>query len=309
MSSSLFSSSAATPELHGEGDAGLRGDGLRDDWPTRSSTPTSQPTRSGRRRYIEVLCGVAIAIMAAWELAMIPVKAYLITHLTLSSVITTDPVAEVGLGARAAFNHHRATWLPVVWAVAVVSTLKWHVVAFWAGTVWGHDALEHWAGRSKRGRRVAQAAVAVAKKAPLVAIIAGYILMPLASLIYAALGAAGLTWRRFLKIDLAASAVATFGWIYLGFYVGRPAEHLLDRYSKYATWVAIAVGVVLVAFVIWRRLTRDSRRIKAEEKQRAQEVAQQRIAAFKQAKQAARQAKAEQRSARSRAFGRGKSRS
>lgn len=250
-----------------------------------------QNTPKSGRRWYEAVCAALLALMAAWSLASFPVKAYLITHLTLSTVITTDPVAEVGLGAKAAFNHYRALWLPPIWAVASLSTLKWHAVAFWAGKLWGHDALANWSGTSKRNQAITRGVVKLATRAPAVAIVLAYVLSPIAMLIYAALGAAGLSWKRWFKYDLAGAALATFGWIYLGFYVGRPAVVLLNRYSRFATMVAIAAAVLLIAFVIWRRVTRDTRRIKNEAKQAARAEAERRIAEAKAAKAEARAAR------------------
>lgn len=288
------------------------GEGLDDEWdeewdddrdPVGAGAPLHEPvphaasgrgggrshgTARQRRRWFEVVCGALVAVMAVWELAMVPVKALLIKHLSLSCVITTDQVAEVGLGARAAFNHHRAVWLPLIWLCAAISTLKWHVVAFWAGKLWGQDALAHWSGSSPRNQRITRSVVWLARRAPVVAIAVGYVLAPVAMLVYAALGAAGLGWKRMLQYDIIGAMVATFGWIYLGFYLGTPAVRLLDRYSHVATWFAVAAAIILVAFVIWRRVTRDTRRIKSEAKQQAREEAQRRIAAARAEKTARR---------------------
>ncbi len=242
-------------------------------------------------RMAAACCAALVAIMAVWEVGEIPLKAWLITHPTLSSVITTDPVAEVDLGARAAGNHQRALWLPLVWALASISTLKWHLVAFWAGRLWGEEALRRWsASGNPRRLRWQRRLTTLATRWPVLGVVLSYILMPVSVLIFAALGAGGLTWRRLLRIDIVVAMLVTFGWMYLGFYMGAPAVNLLDQYSRFAVWVAVSLAVLLAGWLGYRFVTREARRIKAEERVRAQEAARARIAEARLARKQARAA-------------------
>ena len=248
-------------------------------------------------RWLRATCAGLLLVLAVWELASIPVKAWLLPHVSLSSVITTDPIAEVGLGAKAAFNHHRAEWLPVIWLLTTISTIKWHLVVFWAGTLWGRDVLTHWSGNSPRQRRILALVEKVASRWPSVAILLAYVLMPLSSVIYGTLGAANGSWRTLLKVDLAGAAVSTFGWIYLGFFLGRPAQEALARYSGVATWVAIVLAVAVVAWVVWRYRTRDARKIRAEVNEQARRIMAERLARARHEKDRARAERAARRAA------------
>lgn len=251
--------------------------------------PHARPGRAALvGHWQRAVCAALLVVMAAWELAGIPVKAWLVTHVSLSSVLTTDPVALVGLGAKAAFNHHRAEWLPLIWLLASISTLKWHLVAFWAGTLWGRDILHHWSGTSPQHQRTVLFVDRLVARWPVVAIVLAYVLMPLSSLIYATVGAAELSWRTLLKVDLAAAAVTTFAWIYLGYFIGRPAERALASYSHIATWVALGLAVVILAYAVWRYRTRETRRIKAEVRAESRRIVAERLAAAKQARDEAR---------------------
>ncbi len=255
--------------------------------PASSATPSdaaaSASTRSRARRAQEVICGALLALMAIWELAMIPVKPYLIGHPTLSSVITTDPVAEVALGVLAAYNHHRAMWLPPICFATALSTMKFHMVAFWAGGLWGHQVMQHGA-RTPKMKRFVGRLVRFTNRFPAVGVVVAYILIPFAPLIFAALGAGGVRWWKYLKLDLVCALICTAGYLYIGFALGKPAEHILRLYSHYSLIIAIVAAVALVALVIQRYVTRDARRIKAEEKARALEEAERRIAEHKAAK-------------------------
>ena len=248
-------------------------------------------------RSLRGVCAALLVAMAIWELAGIPVKAWLVTHVSLSSIITTDPVALVGLGAKAAFNHHRAEWLPIIWLLASISNLKWHLVAFWAGTLWGRDILHHWSGTSAQHQRTVVFVDRLVARWPVVAIVLAYVLMPLSSLIYATVGAAELPWRTLIKVDLAASAASTFAWIYLGYFIGRPAEHALTSYSHIATWVALGLAVVILAYAVWRYRTREARRIKAEVRAESRRLVAARLAEARGAKRQAQQQRAADRAA------------
>jgi len=238
-----------------------------------------------------VLCGALLALMAVWEVVVIPVKAYLIAHPTMSSVITTDPVAEVALGVRAAYNHHRAMWLPPICFVTALATMKFHLVAFWAGGLWGHQVMQHGA-RTPKMSRFLERLTRFTRRFPAIGVLVAYILIPFAPLIYAALGAGGVRWSKYLKLDLVCAITCTAGYMYIGFALGKPAEHVLRLYAHYSLVIAIILAVAIVAFVIHRYVTRDARRIKAEEKARALAEAERRIAERKAAKA---QAKADKR--------------
>ena len=263
-----------------------------------SPAPAVRPPRAVPvDHWARVVCAALLVVMAAWELAGIPVKAWLVTHVSLSSVLTTDPVAEVGLGAKAAYNHHRAEWLPLIWLLASISTLKWHLLAFWAGTLWGRDILRHWSGTSPRHRRVTAFVDRLVDRWPVVAIVLAYVLMPFSTLIYATLGAANLSWRTLIKVDLAGAAVTTFAWIYLGYFIGHPAEHALARYSHIATWVALTLAVLILGYAVWRYRTREARRIRAEVSELARRIVATRLAESRRERRRAREQRAAARAA------------
>lgn len=253
----------------------------------------ASPHRTFLRRVAEIVCAALVMVLAAWEIADIPVKAWMVTHLSLSSIITNDPIAEVGLGARAAVSHERALWLPLIWACASISAIKWHLVAFWAGRLWGDDALSRWSSGNPRREKWEHRLTSASTRWPVVGVVVAHLIAPVGILIMATFGISGLTWRRLIKIDIAVAMILTFGWIYFGFYMGVPAVHLLDQYSRYAGWVAAVIALAIVGWLVYRRLTRASRRIKAEEKQRARQETQRRLAEEKAVKQQRRTERAE----------------
>ena len=70
--------------------------------------------------------------------------------------------------------------------------------------------------------------------------------------VFAALGAAGTSLRKFLLVSIAASLVTTAAYMYAGFLVGEPAVQLMDAYGRYLWYVSLAILVGMIALAVWR---------------------------------------------------------
>ena len=73
-----------------------------------------------------------------------------------------------------------------------------------------------------------------------------------ASVIYAALAAAGMSWRRFLILDVLFGFVLQSIYMYLGYRIGEPAVKVVKVYADYAWYVVIAIIVFMVVSAMWR---------------------------------------------------------
>ena len=71
-------------------------------------------------------------------------------------------------------------------------------------------------------------------------------------MIYAALGAAGTTLRKFLTVGALSSLVTTAGYLYLGYLFGAPAVELFDVYGKYLWYLSIALLVGMLVVYFWK---------------------------------------------------------
>ena len=84
------------------------------------------------------------------------------------------------------------------------------------------------------------------------------------AIIYAVLGAAGTSLRRFLTITVLGAFVSRVAFFALGYWIGEPAVAALEEFGKYMWYVSIAlvIGVVVVSF-------RSARKQQLEQQQAA----------------------------------------
>jgi membrane protein DedA with SNARE-associated domain len=211
-----------------------------------------QPSRA------DLWCFGAITVLGLYSLALLPFRAVLLTQPFLAATLTGSRTGVVMIGALTATG--QPTWWPFWLVVAVLSVMKFDLIYFWAGRLWGQGIFEMVAGKSARARRNAERAEKFAKKYAVPALFVTYLPIPLpAAVIYATLGAAGMTWRKFIAFDLLFAAIVQALYFYLGFQIGAPAVEVVAEYGKYMWYLALAILVGMIVTFWW-----SSRRKRAE---------------------------------------------
>jgi membrane-associated protein len=213
-----------------------------------STVPSGEEASRGGagRRRAEVACVTGIALKTVFALALLPL---------VPSLIGTDPVllealrgSTSAMASGGAFARVGEASL-VLAVLAPLPTLLFATPFFWwAGRLWGpkaaatlgggHPNAEKWAQRSGAHLdRFGGFAVALAPFLPLPS-----------SVVYAAAGWTGMSFRRFMVFDL----VGMLSWIGLivglGYAVGHPAVRVAKAISHYAllgTIVVVAIAVVI----------------------------------------------------------------
>lgn len=211
------------------------------------------PALPWRRRPVraDYVCMGAMSFVAVYALVMMPLRPVMLglaPHLLGSLGYRTGLVM---VGALAAVGDR---WWPLVLLVGTLMAMKFDWIYWWAGRLWGRNIVEVWAsGRSERTRRRYDRAWRLAHRYETLAIAVTFLPIPLPSgVIYAALGAAGTTLRKFLTVGFLSSLVTTAGYVALGYWIGEPAVHLIDVYGRYLWYLSIAILVGMVAVAIWR---------------------------------------------------------
>lgn len=212
--------------------------------------------RGGKPGRADIVCFIAISVIGIYGLVLLPFRALLITQPYLYAALAGSRTAVVTIGAMAApptSNHW--WWLGLL--MAIVSIVKFDWVYFWAGRLWGQGLIEMVAGRSKRARRNAERAEKLARRYATLAMLVTFLPVPLpASVVYAALGAAGMSWRRFIVLDLTFAALLQASYIYLGYRIGAPAVELVKVYADYALYVSLAILAFMLLSWWWRKTRR-----------------------------------------------------
>jgi membrane protein DedA with SNARE-associated domain len=76
-------------------------------------------------------------------------------------------------------------------------------------------------------------------------------------------GITGMHWAKFLAFNALGAALWVAVWTSIGYLSGNHIDSIYSTATRYSTYLAIAVGVLIVAYVA-RRLIRRRRRAKAE---------------------------------------------
>ena len=217
----------------------------------RAVDPWSDPRLpwEGRPRRVDLLCWAAITLSGLYYLAILPWRASLVgTHPIISVLLNGSTESIVSAAAFARVGHGT---LVVVLLASIPGLMKFDIIYWWAGRLWGEKVLNLFAGRSERQRRRAQRFVARVHRWgrwftwPAV-IIAMFLPIP-SAIIYAVAGFSGMSWVTFLILD----AIGSLSWAGLlaglGWALGQHAVSVAQTVSKYGLWVSIAIIVLVVA--------------------------------------------------------------
>lgn len=218
--------------------------------PARAADPWSDPRLpwEGRPRRVDLLCWAAITLSGLYYLAILPWRASLVgTHPIISVLLNGSTESIVSAAAFARVGHGT---LVVVLLASIPGLMKFDIIYWWAGRLWGEKVLNLFAGRSERQRRRVQRFVARVHRWgrwftwPAV-IIAMFLPIP-SAIIYAVAGFTGMSWVTFLILD----AIGSLSWAGLlaglGWALGQHAVSVAQTVSKYGLWVSIAIIVLVV---------------------------------------------------------------
>lgn len=203
-----------------------------------------EPTRQ------DLGCWGGIAAVGIFSLVMLPLRPVLLGYTPyVLAGITGSRTAVVMIGALAATGD---PWWWLGWLLATVSVVKFDWVYFWAGRLWGRGLVEVMTGDSERARRRNERAERFALRWAVPAVVLTYLPLPLPGpIIYATVATAGMSWRRFLVVDLVAAAVIQALYLYLGFRIGEPAVQVVEQYAKWMIWVSLGILVAMVIGAVW----------------------------------------------------------
>ena len=65
-------------------------------------------------------------------------------------------------------------------------------------------------------------------------------------------GTTGMHWARFLAFNAIGAALWVAVWTCVGYFSGNHITSIYNTASRYSTYFAIAVGVLLIGYIVWR---------------------------------------------------------
>lgn len=228
--------------------------------------PAATPTPwSGKPRAADLVCLGAISLSGIYYLALAPLRPFLIArHTTLLVLLTGSTESLIAAGAFV--NVGRLPLLPVLPA-ALVGLMKFDVLYWWAGRLWGPRVSEFLTGGGPskgRWRRWVgwwqhRLSGVVARFTPLAVVAAPFVPVP-SALLYAGAGWEGMGLIWFLVFDAIGELLWTGVLLWLGFALGQRAVRVVETISEYGLWISLAIVAIIMARVIWvsARQARDT---------------------------------------------------
>ena len=207
----------------------------------------------------DLACWIAFSLTGVYALVLLPLRPILLgLNPYVLAALGGSRTTAVAIGALAATGQG---WWPLGLLLGVIGSVKFHPIYWWAGKLWGRGLIEIVAGRSPRAARNAARAEKAATRFGPLAIFATYVLPLPGAVVYATLGATGMSLARFLLIDVTSALVTRAFYIWLGYQIGEPAVAVVELIAKYSWYLSIAllVGIVVNLVIQSRR-----RRTRAE---------------------------------------------
>jgi membrane protein DedA with SNARE-associated domain len=217
----------------------------------RAADPWSDPRLpwEGKPRRVDIACWAAITLSGLYYLILLPFRASLVgTHPVLLEVLNGSTEAIVSGAAFARVGHGS---LVIVMLASIPGLMKFDIIYWWAGRLWGERIIHLFSGQRERQRRRGLKFVARVNRWgrwftwPAV-IIAPFLPIPNA-IIYAVAGWTGMRWWTFLVLD----AIGSLAWAGLlaglGYALGQHAVSVAQTVSKYGLWASIVIVILVVA--------------------------------------------------------------
>jgi membrane-associated protein len=224
------------------GDPGAEGDD-----PVKAKDPWANANLpwQGKPRRVDIACWGAITLSGVYYLCLLPFRASLVgTHPLVSVLLNGSTEAIVSAAAFASKGHGSLAALLIL---GVIGTMKFDIIYWWAGRLWGERVIQMFSGRGKRSQKFVARVNRSGRWLTWPAVVLSPFLPIPNALVYAAAGWTGMSWVTFLILD----AIGSLGFVGLlaglGWALGQSAIDVAQEISKYGLWVTIAIVVLVVA--------------------------------------------------------------
>jgi membrane protein DedA with SNARE-associated domain len=199
----------------------------------------------GKPRRADIICWAGIVGSGFFYLALLPFRAVLVGTYPLLGVALNGATESLVAAAAFARVGHGSLWVVIL--VAIPALMKFDLLFWWAGRLWGERVIVLLAGRRKgaakymeRVRRWGRWFIWPAM------VLAPFLPIPTA-IIYVIAGWSGMSWITFLVLDLMGTMLWTGLLTGLGYALGHHGVVVAEAVSHYALWFTIAIIVLVIA--------------------------------------------------------------
>jgi membrane-associated protein len=203
---------------------------------------------SGKPRRVDVLLWAGIVLSGIYYWALLPFVAPLVgTHPVLLEVLNGNTAAIISAAAFVRVGHGS---LVIVLLAAIPGLMKFDVLYWWAGRLWGERLIAILSGRRNRGGKYMARVQRWGWKFTWPAVIAAPFLPIPTAIIYVVVGWAGMRLVTFLILDAIGSLLWAGLLAGLGYALGHRAVVVAQAISHYGLWISIGLIVVIVFFQV-----------------------------------------------------------
>jgi membrane-associated protein len=210
----------------------------------------------GKPRAVDILCWAGIVLSGVFYWALLPLRLSLIgTHPVVAELLngSTESIISAAAFARAGDGT-----LAVVLLAAIPGLVKFDVLYWWAGRLWGERFIMALPGGRSAGKHMARVQRAGAKFTWPAVVVSFFLPIPRVIICVIA-GWAGMRLVTFLILDVIGALLWTGLLAGLGYALGHNAVVAAKTISHYSWWFTIAIVALSVLFVV-----RSQRRLRAD---------------------------------------------
>jgi membrane-associated protein len=212
----------------------------------RPANPWNDPRLpwNGKPGRADILCWGGIVLSGFYYLALLPFRADLVgTHPLLGTLLNGATESIVSAAAFARTGHGS---IPVVILVAIFGLMKFDVLYWWAGRLWGERVILLLSGRRKSGPKAIARVHKWGRRFTWPAmVVAPFVPIP-SAIIYVVAGWAGMSVGTFLVLDLISMLLWAGMLVGLGYALGHHAVVVAQTISHYGLWVSIGIVVLVI---------------------------------------------------------------
>jgi membrane protein DedA with SNARE-associated domain len=210
---------------------------------------------SGKPGRADIICWAGIVLSGFYYLALLPFRASLVgTHPVLGTLLNGATESIVSAAAFARVGHGT---LPVLILAAIPGLMKFDLLYWWAGRMWGERVVLLLSGRRKAGAKYLARVRRWGPRFSWPAVVVAPFLPIPSTIIYVVAGSAGMSVAAFLLLDLLGTLLWTGMLVGLGYALGKHAVAVAQTVSHYGLWVTL--GIVALVFASQFRSVRMHR--------------------------------------------------
>lgn len=193
----------------------------------------------------DLWCWIAIAAAGVFAVVMLILRPMLLGYNPYLLVALTGSRSGTVLIGALAEGGDRLWWIGLM--LGTISVIKFALLYFWAGKLWGQGILDILVTDSPRARRAAARTERFARRFGVLAIAVSYLPIPIpVTIVAAVVGISGMRWRTFIITNLVTAFLVQSLWMYLGFAIGEPAVKVADLIAKYSLYLTIGLLVFVI---------------------------------------------------------------